>query len=253
MVGVGCQTGRMLETLFGPPEEWPHQDLVAFSDEFDPAIALMAYRCGVFPMPLGGADWGQEMGWWSPMQRAQLPAESLRVPRSLRQSARRYTTTVDRAFAEVLAACADPNRPDGWIDDRIITAFTVLHQLGYVHSVETWDAEGRLVGGLYGVHVNGLFAGESMFHHPVHGTDASKVALLRLVVELDRVQVGLLDVQWLTPHLESMGAVATDRPDYLEQLAAALEEPHVNAWSRGEESRLGGQELLDALEEVWNA
>ena len=96
------------------------------------------------------------------------------------QDRARYTTTVDRAFPDVLAACADPKRPDGWIDDRIAFAYTALHQAGYVHSVETWDSDGRLVGGLYGVHQGGMFAGESMFHHSELGRDASKVALLRL-------------------------------------------------------------------------
>lgn len=239
----------MLETLFGPPEDWPRQDLIAFSDEFDPGTALLAYRCGVFPMPLGGGGFGGEMGWWSPMQRAQLPPDGVRVTRSLRKSARRYTTTVDLAYREVLARCADPSRPDGWIDSRISTAFTVLHQVGYVHSVETWDAEGRLVGGLYGVHQNGMFAGESMFHDEQHGTDASKVALLRLVHELRRMDVQLLDVQWLTPHLESLGAVVLDRDEYLAQLSESLEEPHNNMWGRGEESRMGGTELLASLGE----
>lgn len=238
----------MLETLFGPPAEWPRQDLIAFSDEFDPGTALLAYRCGVFPMPLGGGQFDEGMGWWSPMQRAQLPPDRVRIPRSLRRSARRYTTTVDQAFGDVLANCADPRRPDGWIDARIRAVFTLLHQVGYVHSVETWDDEGRLVGGLYGVHQNGMFAGESMFHDPTFGTDASKVALLRLVHEMRRIQADVLDVQWLTPHLASLGAVTLPREVYLAQLADALEKPHNNAWSRGDDSRLTGDELLHSLE-----
>lgn len=243
----------MLETLFGPPEEWPAQDLIAFSDEFDPGTALLAYRCGVFPMPLGGGGFGGEMGWWSPMQRAQLPPDGVRITRSLRQSTRRYTTTVDLAYRDVLARCADPSRPDGWIDNRIRTAFTMLHQVGYVHSVETWDAEGRLVGGLYGVHQNAMFAGESMFHDEEHGTDASKVALLRLVHELRRMDITLLDVQWLTPHLESLGAVALERSEYLEQLGEALAEPHNNMWGRSEDSRMTGHELLVRMGEESDA
>lgn len=237
----------MLETLFGPPGDWPRQDLVAFSDEFDPGTALLAYRCGVFPMPLNGGQFDHAMGWWSPMHRAQLPPDGVRISKSLRRSARRFTTTVDQAFDEVIARCADPVRPDGWIDSRISTAFTVLHRVGYAHSIETWDDAGRLVGGLYGIHQNGMFAGESMFHDPLHGTDASKVALLRLVQQLRRVRVDLLDVQWITPHLETLGAVVQDRTDYLEQLAEALEEPHSNAWSRGPESRMDGEELLRSL------
>ena len=239
----------MLDTLFGPPGDWPRQDLIGFSEEFDPSTALMAYRCGVFPMPLQSGLFDGEMGWWSPMERAQLPLDEVRITRSLRQSTKRYSTTVDTEFLEVLDACADPGRPGGWIDRRIRTAFTVLHHVGYVHSIETWDSEGRLVGGLYGVHQNGMFAGESMFHDHEFGRDASKVALLRLSVELRRVGVDLLDAQWLTPHLESMGASTVLRDSYLEQLGEALELPHNNAWSRPEESRMSGTALLRMMED----
>lgn len=239
----------MLDTLFGPPQEWPRQDLIGFSDEFDPGIALMAYRCGVFPMPLAEGLFNGEMGWWSPMERAQLPLDELRITRSLRRSARRYTTTVDVAFLDVLDACADPSRPGGWIDQRIQSAFTVLHHVGSVHSIETWDADGRLVGGLYGVHQNGMFAGESMFHDPQQGRDASKVALLRLSVELRRVGVDLLDVQWLTPHLESMGAHTVPRDSYLEQLGEKLSMPHHNDWMVPETSRMSGPMLLSMMED----
>lgn len=237
-----------METLFGPPAEWPGQDLIAFSEEFDPALTLAAYRSGVFPMPLQDAGFDGLMGWWSPVERAHLPLDGLRLSRSLRKSVRRYTTTVDRSFQQVITACGSPERPDGWIDSSILATYTALHGAGLVHSVETWDEQGRLVGGLYGLHQQGLFAGESMFHHPQWGTDASKVALVRLVVELARVGVELLDVQWLTPHLQSLGAVAVGREAYLEMLEAVLQIPHANRWRRGEGSRLGGQELLDELE-----
>lgn len=240
----------MLEKLFGPPEDWPHQDLVAFSDEFDPGTALFAYRCGVFPMPLVGGPFGPAMGWWSPMRRAQLPPWGIRVTRSLRQSTRRYTTTVDLDFEAVIERCADPEREGGWIDHRIKEAYSLLHRIGHVHSVETWDDQGRLVGGLYGVHQNGMFAGESMFHDEEHGRDASKVALLRLALELRRADVEILDVQWLTPHLESLGAVAIDREDYLQQLSEVLGMPHDGAWPAGEPSRMGGEKLLRELGEV---
>lgn len=243
----------MLEKLFGPVEEWPHQDLIAFSDEFDPATALLAYRCGVFPMPLEGGQFGDAMGWWSPMLRGQLPPELLRVTRSLRRSARRYTSTVDLDFDGVIARCAAPGRSGGWIDGRIRQAFTILHRVGHVHSVETWDDAGRLVGGLYGLHQNGMFAGESMFHDPILGRDASKVALLRLIVELRRLGVDLLDVQWVTPHLASLGAVEVDREEYLAQLGDALDAPHSTAWARGEEGRMTGEQLLRELGEDGHA
>lgn len=239
----------MLDTLFGPPGEWPRQDLIGFSEEFDPGIALMAYRCGVFPMPLADGIFNGEMGWWSPMERAQLPLDQLRITRSLRQSVKRYTTTVDTAFLDVLDACSDPSRPGGWIDQRIQTAFTVLHHVGHVHSIETWDSSGRLVGGLYGVHQNAMFAGESMFHDPERGRDASKVALLRLGVELLTVGVDLLDVQWLTPHLESMGAHTVPRDSYLEQLGEKLGLPHVAAWTSPDASRMSGTKLLEMVED----
>ncbi len=212
--------------IFGPPRTWPEQDLIAFSPEFDEALVLAAYTEGVFPMPLHESGF-LGMGWWSPMRRGVLPLDALRVPRSLRRSARRYTTTVDRAFADVLARCADPSRPYGWIDDDIRAVFTALHRAGRVHSVETWDAEGRLVGGLYGMSLGGLFAGESMFHDPVHGRDASKVALLALVDLLADERAGerIIDVQWKTDHLAGLGALEIDRDEYLGLLAEVLMVP----------------------------
>lgn len=213
--------GVMLGATFGSPLEWPSQDLIGYTDEFDAVLALEAYRCGVFPMPLGG----HEMGWWSPMMRGLLPVGGLHITRSLRKSARRYRTTVDTAFNRVMTACADPGRPDGWIDARIRAAYQRLHVEGWAHSVETWDEEGRLVGGLYGVHIAGLFAGESMFHHPEFGRDASKVALMRLDEELRGAGVVLLDVQWLTDHLGTLGAYEVPRLEYLVKLDAALQLP----------------------------
>lgn len=204
----------MLGTTFGSPLEWPSQDLIGYTDEFEAALALEAYCCGVFPMPLGG----REMGWWSPMMRGLLPVDGLHITRSLRKSAKRYRTTVDTAFPRVVAACADPKRPDGWIDARIRAAYQRLHAEGWAHSVETWDEEGRLVGGLYGVHVAGLFAGESMFHRV---TDASKAALVHLVELAD----GLVDVQWRTDHLATLGVTEVPRSTYLDLLATALDRP----------------------------
>ncbi len=215
-----------LSGVFGPAESWPNQDLIALSEEFDPDLVVEAYRAGVFPMPLQDFGWPEDtMGWWSPMRRGVLPLEFLRVPRSLRQSAKRYTTTVDAAFDAVLARCADPGRPGGWIDGAIAEVYTELHRRGVVHSVEVWTPAGDLAGGLYGVSIGGLFAGESMFHDPVFGRDASKVALLRLVEVLEDGHDRLVDVQWLTDHLASLGAVEVDRADYLALLDEALDLP----------------------------
>lgn len=217
----------MIARVFGPPQQWPDQDLIGFSSEFDAGLVLAGYRSGVFPMPLHEAQLGPEMGWWSPVRRGVIELAGLRVSRSLRHSGHHLLTSIDVAFDEVLAGCADPRRPHGWIDAQVREVYTQLHQLGVVHSVETWTEQGDLVGGLYGVGLGGLFAGESMFHHPRLGRDASKVALVRLVEELrDRPDhTALLDVQWLTAHLASLGGSELSRVAYLHRLAAALEAP----------------------------
>lgn len=210
----------MADSLFGPPEDWRHDDLVAVSREFDAGLVLRAYRSGLFPMPARGGL----MGWWSPLDRAVLPLDGLRISRSLRKMTARYEVRVDTDFEAVLAGCGDPRRPDGWIDPRIRRVYRELHAAGTVHSVEAWTADEELAGGLYGVSVGGLFAGESMFHRPDIGRDASKVALVRLV-ELLQGHAGvqrLLDVQWATPHLQSLGVVEVPRPQYLGLLASAL-------------------------------
>jgi len=161
------------------------------------------------------------LGWWSPVERAVIPMNGLRVTRSLRQSTRRYFVSVDEDFDAVIRWCAEIDRPSGWITDEIIDAYTRLHELGWAHSIEVWDADRELVGGLYGVAIGGLFAGESMFHL---ARDASKVALVHLVVVMNRGG-RLLDVQWQTPHLESLGAVVIGRDEYLRRLPEALAVP----------------------------
>ncbi len=218
-----------LSRVFGPESEWPDQDLIALSAEFDADLVLQGYLAGAFPMPLheGGLP-DDAMGWWSPVHRGILPLADLRVTRSLRQSAKRFAVTFDGAFDQVIARCGDPRRPDGWIDEDVRRVYTELNAEGYVHSVEVWTPSGELAGGLYGVSLGGLFAGESMFHDPVIGRDASKVALARLVEFLSREgdeEGRLLDVQWVTPHLAALGAVEVDRADYLRLLSEALDLP----------------------------
>lgn len=217
---------------FGPPEAWPDDDLVAVSHDIDAELTLAGYASGVFPMPLQPGL----MGWWSPVERGVLPLDGLRVTRSLRKTMRRYEIRVDTAFADVLAACADPSRPRGWIDEQVVEVYTELHERGVVHSVEAW-ADDELVGGLYGVSLGGLFAGESMFHHPERGRDASKAALVALV-DLLRGDADpgaeprrILDVQWRTDHLASLGVVEVGRPEYLGRLRQALLLPPPD-WSR---------------------
>jgi leucyl/phenylalanyl-tRNA---protein transferase len=202
---------------FPPPSRFhPDDDLVATGADLEPGTVLEAYRRGLFPMPIGGRR--APMAWFSPVRRAVLRPRELRISRSLRRSVRRFELRVDTACAEVIDACADPRRPSGWIDGQIRTAYLRLHELGWVHSVETWDDD-RLVGGLYGVAIGGLFAGESMFHHE---TDASKVALVGLAGLLDDGQDRLVDAQWLTPHLASLGLHEVARPDYLHLLDRVL-------------------------------
>jgi leucyl/phenylalanyl-tRNA--protein transferase len=139
----------------------------------------------------------------------------------LRKSQRRFELRVNTAFTAVMRACADPKRPHGWIDESFVDAYTELHRLGWAHSIETWHDD-ELVGGLYGVGIGGLFAGESMFHH---ATDASKVALLNTVELLNAGNSVLFDVQWVTPHLESLGAVPMPRREYVKVLHQAAELP----------------------------
>lgn len=201
--------------VFPDPAECGPDDVIAVGADLEPGTLLAAYRSGMFPMNL--PDGGQ-LAWWSPWRRGILPIGGIRMTRSLKRSTRRYRTTVDRDFEGVVAGCADPHREHGWITDDIRSAYIRLHQLGFAHSIETWEGT-RLVGGLYGVNVGGLFAGESMFHR---ATDASKVALVRLVEIMEATSDSLIDVQWATEHLASLGAADVSRFRYLELLQNAL-------------------------------
>ena len=191
------------------------QGLVAIGADLEPGTLLAAYRTGLFPMPMGRRD----IGWWSPNPRGVLPIDGLRISSSLRQSCRKYTVRFNTSFREVMTRCGDPNRPNGWINRSFIDAYDNLHQLGWAHSVETYDATGELVGGLYGVKINGLFAGESMFSA---ARDASKVALVELVSALRTAGTSLIDTQWTTPHLVSLGAIDMPRDEYLRRLDDAI-------------------------------
>ena len=212
-----------VESPFGAPEQWRHDDLIGVSRAFDEDLALAAYESGVFPMPTRPGL----MGWYSPLDRAILPLHRLRISRSLRKSIKHYQVRIDTAFGAVLDGCADRRRPSGWITADIRRVYSQLHRRGVVHSVEAWTYDGELAGGLYGVSIGGLFAGESMFYRPGIGRDASKVALVALVDLLRRAgdEGRLLDVQWQTPHLASLGAVELTREEYLRRLAVALRLP----------------------------
>jgi leucyl/phenylalanyl-tRNA--protein transferase len=191
--------------------------------DLEPGTILAAYRHGLFPMPVRRGV----TAWWSPDPRGVLPLDGLTVSRSLRKSCDRFEVRVDTAFDEVVDACADRHRPGAWISKDIKRAYERLHHLGWVHSVEAWSRDGQLAGGLYGVAVGGLFAGESMFHRQ---TDASKVALVALVDRLHRGGARLLDVQWVTPHLASLGVISISRAEYHRRLADALDFSGPSAW-----------------------
>jgi leucyl/phenylalanyl-tRNA--protein transferase len=183
----------------------------------DPALVLRAYREGIFPMAMESG----EIGWFSPDPRGVIPLDAFHTPTRLARVVRsgRFDIHVDRAFEAVMRACAAREDDDGtWISESIIECYVTLHRLGIAHSVETWHGD-ELVGGLYGVHLGGAFFGESMFHR---ATDASKVALVALVDRLRRRDFRLLDIQWVTPHLEQFGAIEIPQEEYLRLLKQAL-------------------------------
>ena len=194
-----------------------HRNALQLLEMIAPDLLLHGYRVGVFPMAMED----DSIEWFSPDPRAILPLEDFHVPHVLRRLLRRrvFKTTIDKAFSEVIAACAE--REDTWINPEIIESYTRLHELGNAHSVEAWK-EGRLAGGLYGVAVGGAFFGESMFHSV---TDASKIALVALVEHLRARKFVLLDTQWLTPHLQQFGGIEISRNHYLRVLRRAVELP----------------------------
>jgi leucyl/phenylalanyl-tRNA--protein transferase len=197
------------------PDEADRHGLCAVSADLAPGTLLAAYRSGLFPMPLRK----RTLGWWSPDPRGVLPIDGLRVSRSLQRSCRRYEVRVDTCFRQVMQRCGDPRRPHGWITTEFVDAYDRLFDLGWTHSVETY-LDGVLVGGLYGVLIERFFAGESMFSVE---RDASKVALVALVDILRSAGVTLLDVQWTTEHLVSLGAIDLPRATYLALLRDAIE------------------------------
>ena len=220
---------RLDESIsFPSPELADESGLLAVGGDLSPERLLTAYALGIFPWYHEGLP----ILWHSPDPRCVFPIGELVVTRSTRKALRRTRTTFDQAFEAVIDACAATPREgqDGtWITAEMREAYVTLHRLGYAHSVETWDDEG-LAGGLYGVSLGAAFFGESMFHHR---TNASKVALARLMERLEDWDFLLLDAQMPTDHLLSLGAAVWSRRRYLEVLRRALERPtHRGDWGR---------------------
>ena len=188
--------------------------------EITPEVLLRAYACGIFPMAESADD--PTLFWVEPEQRGVIPLGGLKVSSRLARTVRsdRFRVTVDKAFGEVIDGCAEakPGRDNTWINRRIRTLYTGLYRLGHCHSVEVWQDD-ALVGGLYGVNLGGAFFGESMFHR---ASDASKVALVHLVARLIAGGFTLLDTQYVTEHLRSLGAIEISRRRYRSQLDLAL-------------------------------
>lgn len=182
-----------------------------------PNILLAGYARGIFPM----ANADDKIYWYEPDPRAIFPLDTFHVPRRLLRTIKQkpYEIRFNTAFEQVITACAAPNRNGGWINAEIIEAYTLLHYFEHAHSVEAW-LDGKLVGGLYGVSLRGLFAGESMFSH---ATDASKICLVYLVERLRRQGFALLDTQYATSHLAQFGLEEVSRSQYARLLIQALQ------------------------------
>jgi leucyl/phenylalanyl-tRNA--protein transferase len=208
---------------FPPVDRASPEGLLAVGGDLRPERLLEAYRHGIFPW----YNDDQPILWWSPDPRAVLFPEKLHVSRSLKRNLRLnpFTITLDSSFRNVMEQCAEPRPqyPEGgtWITGDMLVAYTRLHELGYAHSVETWQ-DGRLVGGLYGVALGGAFFAESMF---TRVDDASKVALVRLVRQLQAWDFRLIDCQQFSPHVKRFGAEEIPRSDFITRLAAALKLP----------------------------
>jgi leucyl/phenylalanyl-tRNA--protein transferase len=200
---------------FPDPRKAPKHGLLAVGGDLSVEMLLTAYDHGIFPW----FNEGDRPHWWSPDPRAVMDLEHLHVSRSLARTLRRggFTTTWNRAFRRVMEECGQGRREGTWIVAEMLRAYTRLNEAGHAHSIEVWK-DGALAGGLYGVQRGGAFMAESMFHRE---TNASKIALVRAIQDLWSAGVRLFDVQFLTPHLKSMGAYEIRRTEYLDRLAVA--------------------------------
>ena len=199
-------------------------DLIAIGADLEPETLLYAYSHGYFPMHLNEENEDEKtIGWFSPKSRAIFTPDSIKVTRSMKQSYKKYECRIDTCFKEMMEMCKNIPRPLGWIDDEFIEKYLRLHELGFAHSVEVFQDE-ELVGGLYGVGFASFFAGESMVHKK---RDASKVALMHLMEITKKIGVTLIDAQWMTDHLQTLGAKDIPRSQYLVLLEQSLAQPQV--------------------------
>jgi leucyl/phenylalanyl-tRNA--protein transferase len=206
------------ELTFPDPSEADENGIVAFGGDLSPSRLLLAYRSGIFPW----YSRGDPILWWSPDPRLILNLDDFKLRKSLRKRLKHFEIRFDTAFAEVIRACAAVPRPgqEGtWIVPEMIEAYEVLHAMGHAHSVEAWQ-DGKLVGGLYGVAVGGMFCGESMF---AHVSDASKAAFAALVEHLKERGFEMIDAQVPTEHLKSLGAIEVSRDYFLSRLRTLVE------------------------------
>lgn len=201
-------------------------DLITIGADLEPETLIYAYAHGLFPMHVDMESESDEktLAWFFPKKRAIFQVDNIRITRSMRKSYKKYECRFDTCFVEMMRLCMTVPRHSGWIDEEFVEAYTDLHNRGLAHSVEIFY-EDKLVGGLYGVGFAGFFAGESMVHTM---RDASKVALMHLAEKLNAGNVTLLDAQWLTPHLASLGAIEVSRPTYIEMLKQSLKSDEVS-------------------------
>ncbi len=230
----------MIENIgFPDPRQAEDHGLVAIGGDYRPEMLITAYAHGIFPWPTEGFS----HAWFSPNPRMVLTPEELHVSRSLRKTLRqgRFRVTFDTAFERVMRRCAATPRAGQngtWISEDLMAGFAELHQLGFAHSVESWRSD-RLVGGVYGLALGGVFCGESMFQAE---RDASKVAFVTLVERLRAWGFRMIDCQVHTPHLESLGAREWPRDRFLDELELAIHDPtprHPGLWLATESAGFG--------------
>lgn len=212
----------MVVPKFPAVESADESGVLAIGGDLELETLLLAYKSGIFPWPDPAEDF---LLWFSPPQRAILDFTQFKVPKRLRQDLKKnqFHFTVDHCFEKVIQACAESRNRKGqqgtWIINEMILAYTTLHKAGFAHSFETWNSENQLVGGLYGVLIDKMFAGESMFYKE---TNASKFALIHTVEYLKKLGIFWMDIQMLTPLLKNFGAKEISRHEYMKKLKEAL-------------------------------